>query len=319
MATSGYYRFIGAVVKTVSNPLTLERFASLLGSARMRSTARNPIYMSHLKRVFPSADEKTLLGILREHWRKHERNNISLFFMKRITREKLDGLVEWRGRNLLEQALGRGKGLLLLAPHYGDERSLHILLGMAGYSVGVMTSRYSNMPPPVRRMKLECGNRWNELHFPGDSPRWMFDTLLKGDVVHFAPTAYGGPSGTWVGSFGVPVLAPSSPWKLHARTGCSLVLGFNTQLPGMRFRMEFQEIPRCDNRQELIQKVFDLTERKARECPGQYDWDNLLIRHRESNTIARLGRIPENEVELESATDPDDLRPDLIPEMKTLR
>ncbi len=37
--------------------------------------------------------------------------------------------------------------------------------------------------------------------------------------------------------------------------------------------------------------------------PGQYDWDNLLIRHRESNTIARLGRIPENEVELESATD----------------
>ncbi len=45
MATSGYYRFIGAVVKTVSNPLTLERFASLLGSARMRSTA-GPIYMS---------------------------------------------------------------------------------------------------------------------------------------------------------------------------------------------------------------------------------------------------------------------------------
>ncbi len=62
MATSGYYRFIGAVVKTVSNPLTLERFASLLGSARMRSTARNPIYMSHLKRVSPQPMRRPFWG-----------------------------------------------------------------------------------------------------------------------------------------------------------------------------------------------------------------------------------------------------------------
>lgn len=283
----------------------------------MRSTAKNAIYIRHLERVFPKMDPDDLRSILRGYWFRHERNTISLFFLRRITPDTLGALIDWEGAHLLKES--RGRGVLLLVPHYGDERSLHILLGIAGYRVGVMTSRYSDMPLSVRRMKLECGEMWNTLHFPGDSPRWMYDTLLQGDLVHFAPTAYGGPSGTWVRNFGVPVLAPSSPWKLRARTGCRVLLGFNTQLPGMRFRMEFREFPECDSREEMIQSVFNLTEEKAREFPEQYDWEHLLIRHRESNTIARTGTIPRNEEELQDAAIPEDLRPDLIPEMSLLR
>ena len=48
-------------------------------------------------------------------------------------------------------------------------------------------------------------------------------------------------------------------------------------------------------------QLFARFESIAKQYPEQYNWMNLVIRHRETNTIARLGNIPKNESAVEMA------------------
>jgi lauroyl/myristoyl acyltransferase len=145
--------------------------------------------------------------------------------------------------------------------------------------------------------------------FPDENPGWMFKTLNRGEILHIAPTGYGGSKGTWVNSFGVRVLASSAAYRLNRSTGCRMLIAYNTILPGMRYRIELEPFePEMDG-SDFTQRLYDRIEKKVFEVPEQYDWMLLLIRHRESNTISRLGYIPRDEKELERMAIPEDSDP----------
>jgi lauroyl/myristoyl acyltransferase len=312
--SSIYYRLISLCVKLARSGESVELISNAVSSFRGAvSSSRNNLYAAHLKRMFPDKNSIWIRNTLAAYWKVHERNLFALFYMMNKGPENLPAMVSWTGREHLDSALKKGKGVLLLVPHFGDERSLHVILGMAGYAVDVITSRYSDMPEYAAKCRLRIGEKWNTLHFPGESPRWMFDTLQSGRIIHYASTAYGGPGGTWVTNFGVPVLVPSAPWKLHRRTGCEILMASCAHTAGMGFNLRFMPLyPSSDSSTEFAEAFAGATENLALEYPSQYEWKNLLIRHRETNTIRRTGRIPEDESELERLAIPEDSDPALI-------
>lgn len=291
----------------------------LLTLLRGSSDGRSGLLRNHFKRIFPDLDEAGAARLVREYWRRHNRHTVDLFHLERFVPGMLDNAVEWRGREHLDGALEDGRGVLLLVPHFGDERSMHILMGMAGYPVEVISSRYLGDGEIPRRARLAVGARWNTLHFPDENPRWMYRSLADNRIVHYSPTAYGGPTGVWVEMFGVPDLVPSTPWKLSNRTGCRTIFGMCFVLPGMRFRIEFEPMELPDDMEWFTELVMRRVERCGLEHPEQYDWKNLVIRHRESNTILRTGGIPRHEEELERLAVPRDEDPENIPELGKLR
>jgi hypothetical protein len=190
---------------------------------------------------------------------------------------------------------------------------------MAGYPVHVISTDYGGAPDIVRRARLETSSRLHHVALPGDNPRWIFDALGRGEIVQISPTAYGGPKGNWVSTFGVPVLVSSTPFRLMRATGCSLVIGVNHALEGLRYRLDFSDfLPGADESaapQALLDRIVDL----GITIPGQYNWMNLTIRHRESNTIARTGTIPVEEEELERIAIPEDSSPARIHSIEEIR
>ncbi len=270
------------------------------------------MYLGHLSRIFPDSSPAWRKNILRSFWRTHQRAMLGLFACDIHSGEEMLDRVEWAGRDILDSALASGKGVLLLVPHFGDERTLHILLAMAGYPVHVISTGYDDAPEIVRRTRLEASRRWHHLAVTGESPRWMYDALGRGELVQIAPTAYGGPKGSWVESFGVPVLVPSTPSRLRKATGCRLIIGLNHALRGLRYRIEFQAFESDSDEPGISQELFDRIEEIARTSPDQYNWMNLTIRHRESNTAARTGFLPKDESELEKAAIPEDSSPGLV-------
>lgn len=308
-----YYRFIEIAVKLCRTSGQVEDFSNFVSALRGKlSSSRNNLYNDHLKRIFPEFDNKWRNKILKGYWRVHERNLFALFYLKNKIFKDIEENVTWIGRNELDSAFDSGKGLLLLVPHFGDERSLHVILGMEGYPVDVITSSYTDMPAHARECRLNIGRKWNNLHFPGENPRWMFRTLTEGRILHYASTAYGGPAGTWITSFGVPVLVPSAPWKLWKRTNCKVLLGSCRQTSKMGFCLQFTEITPPSSKEDFAQTIAIETEKLASSYPDQYEWKNLLIRHRETNTIKRIGKIPVNERELEKLAIYEDADPALI-------
>lgn len=311
--SSVYYRFISISVMIFRNPVALERFSFAISRVRgILSAGRNSLFSGHLRRLFPGHDDARIRDILDGYWRVHERNLFALFYLMRRKPDEVLSRVSWEGREVLDRALQRGKGVLLLVPHFGDERSLHVLLGMAGYPVHVITSRYNDMPAYAGKCRLAVGSRWNTLHFPDENPRWMYDVLQNNGILHYGSTAYGGPGGTWITNFGVRVLVPSAPWKMRRRTGCSVLFAHCAHTPGMGFCLNFTEPDLPGEKAAFAGAIGDAVERLARKMPAQYEWKNLAIRHRETGTIIRTGTIPSDERDLEMMAIPDDGDPLII-------
>lgn len=261
---------------------------------------RNRTYLGHLRRVFPERTPKELRTILKGYWRVHQRAFLGLFYSRRFTRDSIDRILVPADTSILDGSVSRGKGVLLLVPHFGDERMLHIILAIIGYRMHVISSRYEGAPGILRDARLGVSMRWHHVAFPDQPPGWLYEALRNGEVVQISPTAYGGPRGHWVNSFGVPVLASSTPVRLAASTGCSLLVAWNRALPGMRYEMGFEGFNPAGLDAGGTAELFESYRRLAARYPEQYSWMNLVIRHRETNTIARLGRIPSEERELEA-------------------
>lgn len=288
----------------------LERMAGILAAARYAANGKlNEVYLGHLSRVFPDSSRAALKRILKGYWRVHQRAFLGLFHSRRLTPGNIRDRVTIQGGDVLDEAVASGKGVLLLVPHFGDERTLHILLAMMGYTMHVISSRYEGAPEFLREARLSVSRRWHHVAFPDESPAWLYRALQRGEVVQISPTAYGGPRGHWVRSFGVPVLASSTPVRIARSTGCRMVTASNMALPGMRYGMAFEEFSPGSLDPSGTAELFVRYEDLARRFPQQYNWMNLVIRHRETNTIARTGSIPADEEELERAAIPDDLDP----------
>jgi lauroyl/myristoyl acyltransferase len=308
-----YYRLV-RLLFTFSSLQSSEFLVSFLSFLRRAGGALSPgssedIYSGHLARIFPESSPDSRRNTIRAFWRTHQRAMLGLFACDRYPADVMLGRVEWSGREVLDDALSSNSGVLLLVPHFGDERTLHILLAMAGYPVHVMSSGYEDAPEVVRTARLEATRKWHGMGLAGDSPRWMYDALGNGDIVQFAPTAYGGPKGTWIELFGAPVLVPSTPSRLVRSTGCSMVLAVNHALPGLRYRLEFRPFASGSDEPGFSQELFGMVEQVGRENPGQYNWMTYCIRHRETNTVFRTGSVPADERELEALAEPEDGSP----------
>lgn len=318
-----YYRTVAAasaLMRGRRGSVILVGILSMLRSitSSLGNSSTGELIDAHLKRIFPSHEQSWRRRVIKDYWKRHQSTMVALFSTGRMKPGDIEEYVDWKGRNLLDEALASGKGIMLLVPHFGDEKTLHILLAMAGYPINLISSRYSDSPPFVRRAKLRVGQRWHHVGFPDENPRWMFDTLNRGEILHIAPTGYGGPKGTWVISCGVPVLASSTPFRLHHSTGCRMLIACNRILPGMRYRIDLETFEPEPDGTDFTQRLYDRFEEKAFELPGQYDWMLLLTRHRESNTISRLGYIPRNERKLEMLAVPQDSDPSIISDIDSI-
>jgi KDO2-lipid IV(A) lauroyltransferase len=318
-----YYRFVRLLfgICGFRGSEALAGFMSLLrrtGGALSPSSSSG-MYSGHMARIFPDLDETSRKGVVRGFWRTHQRAMLGLFACDRYPAEAMLDRVEWSGRDMLDEALSRGRGVLLLVPHFGDERTLHILLAMAGYPVHVISSGYEDAPGVVRRARLEATRKWHHMGLAGENPRWMYDALGRGDIVQFAPTAYGGPRGTWVELFGAPVLVPSAPARLGGSTGCAMVLGVNHALPGLRYRLEFLPFSPGMEEPGFSSELSGMMEELGRKHPDQYNWMTYCIRHRETNTIFRTGSVPADERELEALSVPGDSSPELVRSLREVK
>ncbi len=313
-----YYRLV-SILSGIAGFRGAEMLAQFLSAVRLNTGGKHAkTYLGHLKRIFPEESDNWRKHVLREYWVIHQRAFLGLFNSAKLTPDNLADRVTFSGLDILDRAFERGRGVFLLVPHFGDERTLHIALAIAGYPMHVISSSYEGAPAVVRKARLSVSRKWHHVAFPNDNPKWIFETMKKGEIIQTAPTAYGGPKGHWVESFGVPVLASSTPVRVAKTTDCALVVAFNHALPGFRHHIEFKSFEPGSMDEKGTAELFNLLEGIGRKHPAQYNWMNLVIRHRETNTITRLGNIPLTENVLEEKAMEPDFNPENIQDIMNL-
>lgn len=250
---------------------------------KLSPTKRNTTYRN-LERCFPEMSEDDRDALARESFVHYvatvlEAGHNWYWPLDKIMAQSNEN----PGLSLLEKGLERGRGVLVLVPHFG-----------AWEYLGVNLQRYSTIgilykPPEDPRMDRalsERRSRGGALTFPANARgvRALFGHLQTGHGVGVLPDQ--DPSegqGRFVPFFGVPALTGVLVPRIARRTDCTVVFGAAERLPGGKFRIHITESDPAIADPDLdvaltalnrgIEKVIEI-------APAQYLWSYKRFKSR---------------------------------------
>ena len=228
--------------------------------------------LANLAVIMPSASRRERMRLARAMMRSYNRMMFEFFRLPSLTREDLLRAIEVTGREHLEQAVARGRGVVITCTHVGNWELAAVVLAQWGYALhavaGVQLSRW--LTPAVRETKSELA-----IHTvaPEDGFRSLLRALEHNDLVALMVDGDIFSHGVRLDLFGREVSFPAGPGVLAQRTGALIICGYCERLSPGRFRIVME--PPLDpaafpDTASLVAAVARISERHIREHLDQW-------------------------------------------------
>ncbi|MEY4754573.1 MAG: hypothetical protein RJA44_2248 [Pseudomonadota bacterium] len=195
--------------------------------------------------------------------------------------ERLGTLVQWQGAELIDAALARGRGLLILTPHMGCFEMIGQAYAERWGAAQPMTALYRPARKPwLTELVARSRQRPGLLTAPASlaGVRLMIRTLRKGDTVGLLPDQVPPDGmGVWAPFFGRPAYTMTLAARLIQQTGAAWVLAWCERLPQgrgyvIRVAEPSEALPEGGDPAECATVINRAMEQLIRQCPGQYLW-----------------------------------------------
>lgn len=234
--------------------------------------ARRHAALANLAVIMPRATRNERVRIARTMMKNYNRMMFEFFRLPHLSREDLLQGIEVTGREHLEQAVARGRGVVITCTHVGNWELAAVVLAHWGYVLhavaGVQLSRW--LTPAVRESRSELA-----IHTiaPEDGFRKLLRALEHNDLVALMVDGDIFSHGVSVDLFGRELSFPSGPGVLAQRTGALILCGYCQRLGPGRFRIVME--PPLDpatfpDTASLIAAVARTSERHIREHLDQW-------------------------------------------------
>jgi len=234
--------------------------------------ARRHAALANLAVIMPRATRRERTRVARAMMRSHNRMMFEFFRLPHLTRDELLHAVDVWGREHLEQAVARGRGVVITCTHVGNWELAAVVLAEWGYVLhavaGVQLARW--LTPAVRETKSELA-----IHTvaPEDGFRKLLRALEHNDLVALMVDGDLFSHGVSVDLFGRETPFPSGPGVLAQRTGALIICGYCERVRPGRFRIVME--PPLDpaafpDTASLIAQVARTSERHIREHLDQW-------------------------------------------------
>lgn len=203
--------------------------------------------------------------------------------------EKLRGLGRVEGAEHLQQALDRGKGVILLTGHFTTlELGARFITWRQPFHA-MYRSHKNRLYETVMRRERERRSRLPPL--PHEDLRGLLRAFKQGHAVWYAPDQnHGLRNSLFVPFFGIPACTLATTSRLAALSGAVVVPYFPRRLPGTA-GYEVVILPALDNFPTSdiaadTQRINELLEHYIRQAPAQYLWVHRRFKTRPSGQPA---------------------------------
>lgn len=228
--------------------------------------------LANLAVILPRAARGERVRIARRMMRSYNRMLFEFFRLPHLTRGDLLRTIEVVGREHLEQAVARGRGVVITCTHIGNWELAAVVLAHWGHTLhavaGVQLARW--LTRAVRETKSELA-----IHTvaPEDGFRKLVRALEHNDLVALMVDGDIFAHGVQVDLFGRELQFPTGPGVLAQRTGAPVICGYCERLAPGRFRIVME--PPLDpaafpDTASLVAAVARTSERHIREHLDQW-------------------------------------------------
>ena len=209
--------------------------------------------------------------------------------------EVLELFEECRDWHVLENAMGRGRGVILVAGHLGNWELAGSYIAARGVPIEAVARQMENplFDAFLTRTRKRIGLK---VVWDGDAVRRVPRSLRNNGVVAFLiDQGAAGLASTWVPFFGRFAKTPRGPAVFALRLQTPVIFVAPLRLPDGRFRMSMEEVPAnptADRNADVDRIVADYTtalERWVRRAPEQYFWHHRRWKHQRPNTPKEMG------------------------------
>jgi len=208
-----------------------------LGAAVGAAGLRRRVAEENLARAFPEKSAAERTAILRAHYRELGRVALEYPCLPDLARgdEAIAGV---RGLDVLESALGSGRGVILMSGHFGNFELLAAWIAQR-HPVDLVVRPPSN--PRVDAWLSDLRRRAGFGLIRADrGVREVFGSLRAGRAVAMLADQDARRHGVFVPFLGVPASTAVGPARMAIATGSAIVMGFATRRPDGRHELDVE-------------------------------------------------------------------------------
>ena len=272
------YRFVARRVAAMKEE-SLHRWGTRLGAfAGKVVRGRDRLAMRNLRFVYPERSEGELRKIADDCWRHFGREVLISIQTQNLSLEELAERCPFVNVHLLEEAVARGKGTIVISAHWGSWE-------VGGLAIMSLVRNVRSVARPLDNELLE--RELQQLRARTGAQvvdrRKAARVLLKGlaenaVVALLADQAVLPREGILAPFLGRPAWTTPAPAKMALRAGSTIVFAFCIP-DGLRYRLEFEEPIRADllteaerDPVELTKRINDVISRRIHARPDLWLW-----------------------------------------------
>jgi lauroyl/myristoyl acyltransferase len=273
----GSYRLLGALVGPLPPRIGygIARPASWLLYALSPTIRHNVTHnMSHVLGL--EASDERVRASVRRVCLNIAKGHYELFRLSRLSIDEIQAITRIEGKEYMEQALSRGKGVIVAGAHLGN---VDVVMQLpAVYHVRFVAPTQHIQPERLFQYVQRLRQRYGMRLLPSDGPMMeVIRALKRGEIVGLACDWAIADNRRQVDFFGSPAWLPEGPVRLALRTGAPLLPAFCLRLPDNTFLLRIEpalELPQTGDSEADVaagmEMVLEVLERHISERPEQW-------------------------------------------------
>jgi KDO2-lipid IV(A) lauroyltransferase len=235
--------------------------------------------VDNLRHAFPDWDEGRLLRTARGVYAHFGSVLFDILWLHGRSADEIRSLVEVDGREHVERAMARGRGVLLVTAHIGNWELHGVAHGLLFGAIGVVARPLDNRELDRRLCALRT--MWgNTVIYKQRALSQILRALRQGrGVAILIDQNVQAGDGIFVDFFGRPAATTTVAAALAAKTGCALLLCRAELLADGRYRLAYEPAVEWTPSGDRVTDIACLTQRLtrsiegwARDTPEQWLW-----------------------------------------------
>ncbi|MDD5166179.1 MAG: lysophospholipid acyltransferase family protein [Candidatus Omnitrophica bacterium] len=226
----------------------------------------------NLKAIFPGKTDKEIRNIRVRVFRNFAKYLVDFFRFSKIDEEYITKNIKIEHINYLDEALSRGKGVIVLTAHVGNWELGGVVVSLLGYPFWAvaLTHKDKKVDKFFNFQRQSKGVKVIPLK---NAVKMSLDALKKGELVALVGDRDFTEKGAMVEFFGKPALLPVGPAALSLKTGASIVPGFMLRNDDDTFTLKFSKpfnFQPSGNKNEDLQAIMEQYKAIFEDCIRGY-------------------------------------------------